>query len=692
MRYIVFSFLFFFTTDIFSQSINPENITIVRDSFGVPHIYAPTDAEVAYGLAYAHCEDDFKNIQYNGMPSKGLLGGEIGKEGVLFDFALQFLNIDKTVHEKYENDISEDYKKIIEAYVQGVNDYAKANPKEVLNKNLFPVTAKDLLKGSILQTSLMGGVGLALKAINDGKIEEFYQINDIGSNAIAIAGSHTDDGKTYLCGNSHQPLEGRFAWYEAHLVSDEGWDIIGGLFPGGTTIFVGTTKDLGWSHTVNYHNFGDIFKVKVNPKNKKQYELDGQWKDFEERKIKLKVKIAGIKIPVSRKVLYTAHGPTLKGKDKELYAIRFEAYNNIKATEQWYKMNKAKNFEEFENALKLQDIPLFNVIYADKEGNILLHSGGTVPDRDPSLDWNNPITSTSSKYLWTDIVSYDRMPTVTNPDCGFVYNCNNSPLFCTGDECEWPGNFIGVQTFNFNRGERFKYLLEKQEGKYSFDDMLKVKFDKSYHHDSSASYLSHFKHLYELDENKYADISDAIKHIKKWNLDGDVNNKHAALALVSHDFLVKKKNMPFGFFMLSEKGITEEDAVDALRFSKKFLIKKHGSIDIPLGQVQRHIRGDVSIPASGLREVGRAADARLVDKKKGIFRVESGDGYMQMVKFSENADPELKSINAYGASSKPESPHYTDQMEMFQKEEFKEMTFDKAEIFKNAKRIYKPGE
>ena len=682
--------LFFFCCFTVNSQINPANVTIARDSFGIPHIFAKTDAEVAYGLAWAHSEDDFKHIQYNMLAGKNMLGRVLGKDGVLFDFGLQFLNISETVEVKYETDVSPEFKKVLEGYVQGLNDYAEAHPKEVIYKKALPFTVMDALKGAVLQTSLMAGVGMAIKSIRDGRISEFYQINDVGSNAMAIASSHTEDGKTYLAINSHQPIEGRFAWYEAHLQSEEGWEIIGGLFPGGTTIFVGSNKHLGWAHTVNYHTFGDIYEIKINPKNKKQYLYDGEWRDFGKRIVKLKVKIAGIKIPVKRKVLLTEYGPTFKNKEG-LYAIRFPAYEDIRATDQWYRMNKAKNFNEFEAAVKMQAMPLFNIVYGDADGNIYLHSGGIVPKRNPGLDWSHPIAGTSSQYKWSSFVPYEQMPTVLNPDCGFVYNCNNTPLHGAGADCEWDGEFLGVHKFTYNRGERFKYLLENHEGKFSWQDFHRIKFDKSYHSDTNASYLSHFRKLYSLDEKKYPDIADAIAKFKRWNLTGDVDNQDAALALVTHDHLLKKWDAPFAFFMIAKTAVPEDDIVEAVRHAKKFLLKKHGSIDVPLGNVQRLIRGDVSIPASGLREVPRAADASLFDKKKGLYRVKNGDGYIQMIKYSKTVPPEIYSINAYGASSKPGSPHYTDQMEMFQKEEFRKMTFDKEEILRNAKKVYQPG-
>ncbi len=150
-------------------------------------------------------------------------------------------------------------------------------------------------------------------------------------------------------------------------------------------------------------------------------------------------------------------------------------------------------------------------------------------------------------------------------------------------------------------------------------------------------------------KTKYPDIKHAIQKLKSWNLSGEVDNREAALAMVFHDILMKKNNGPFALLMIRNRKLTEQECVYALRKAQRFLIKYHGGIDVPLGQVQRHIRGHVNIPASGLREVSRAADAKLYDKKRGTYRIVSGDGYIQMVKFG-NDKPEIWSINAYGAS------------------------------------------
>ena len=681
----VISFLFLLLCfSVESQIIQSENIQIVRDTYGVPHIFGKTDAEAAYGLAWAHAEDDFLSIQENLLSSKGLAGSVLGKEGLLFDYVLKFTSLDIAVPKLYkEGALSDTFKRVLSGYVQGLNAYAKIHPEQVIHKGLFPISEIDVLNGYMMKLSLMAGMGMALKATKENRIEMYNAPNERGSNGIAVAKELMEDGKTLLIGNSHQPIEGGFAWYEAHIQSEEGWNITGGLFPGGMTIFVGNNEHLGWTHTVNYHSFGDIYKLKTKGKS---YFIDGAWKKFNIRKAKLKLKIGFLKIGVTKKLYDTDFGPVFSTKHGK-YAFRFPVYMDIRAAEQWFKMNKSTNWNEFESALKMEALPLFNVVYADKDNNIMLQSGGQIPDRDPKLNWKQPIDGTSSKTKWEKLIEYNRKPTVFNPECGYVYNANNSPLECTGETCEWNDYFVGLQLFTMNRAELFDRYFENHKGKFSDKDIHEVKFSKSFLKD--ASYYNHFKALFTLDENKYPRLKDAIQAVKRWDFEADVADTNASIVLVVHKMLSKKLQGSVGFLTMRNELLSEEDAVWALKKAKQFLLKTHHTIYPELGAVQRHIRGDLSFPSGGMSEVPRATESSLYDKKKGIYRLNGGDGYIHFAKFSKTG-VEIRTINAFGASSMKNSPHYTDQMELFINEKTKPMTLDKAEIFRNAVRVYRP--
>jgi len=669
----------------YSQIVTENKVTIVRDSFGIPHIYGKTDADAAYGLAWAHAEDDFESIQNNLLPIRGLAGKFRGKEGLLFDFFFHFLDLNRRVDELLKTQtISEDYHRLLEGYVNGLNTYAKEHEEEVISDHLFPVTESDVIKGYTLKLALMAGMGLALKATKENKIDMFFSVNDTkGSNAFAISKDKMEDSCTLLMVNSHQPIEGEFAWYEAHVNSEEGWNFIGGLFPGGVTPFVGSNEHLGWAHTVNYHTFGDIYKMKVKGK---KYFLDGTWRKFSIRKEKLRIRIGKITVGVKKKFFDSAFGPVFKTKHG-MYSFRFPVYNDIRAGEQWYRMNKAKNLTEFEAALKMEALPLFNVIYADKDNNILLHSGGQIPDRNPSLDWKLPLDGTLLKYKWEKLIPYSMKPNVLNPSCGYVFNANNSPLVCSGKECNYNDYFVGLQLFNINRGELFDQYFAEQKGKFSMDDIHRIKYDKRFNR--NGVYSKNLGVLYRLDEKKYPNLSDAILTMKRWDFEADVADTNAALVLVTHKFLQRKLSSSLGLLMIQKDAVSEKDAIWAVKKARKFLIHKHGSIHVPIGQVQRHIRGNVNLPSAGMSEQIRATESSLYDKKKGIYRIKGGDGYIQIVHYS-TSETRISTINAYGASAKPESIHYNDQMELFEAEKLRKMSFKKEEVFKTAAKIYSP--
>lgn len=666
----------------------PENVTIVRDTFGVPHIYGKTDADAAYGLAWAHCEDAFELIQYNLLPAKNKLGSVLGKKGVLLDYAMQFFGVDTLVDNRYEHDLSPEFKQIVDAYVQAVNDYAVTHPKEMLIKEAFPFSSRDVIKGYVNMGILMAGAGLDLKAIKENLTTEFFQPNEkgTGSNTMVLAPSRTEDKKTWLLVNSHQPIQGQMAWYEAHINSDEGWNCLGGLFPGGVSVFVGCNEYLGWAHTTDYHNFGDVYKMKLNGAHD-AYWYDGAWKKFTFKTVHLKIKLGGIILPVKRKVPVCDYGPVFKTK-KGWYALRYPSAMDIRGAEQWFRMNKAKNLQEFQEVIKMEALPLFNITYGDREGNIFFISEGKIPYRDTVLDWKRPIDGTSSKYLWTKLLPYERKIQYTNPRCGFLFNCNGTPLQATSYEENSKDYFVGLQLFTYNRNERFSRLLNEHQGVFRWEDFARIKYDMSY--DKEGRYMRNFKALFNLDTLKYPNLKDAIKKIKNWNLSGDQNDKDASLAMLTNKFAVGKSKLPYAFLMIKEQPLTEDEAVQALSRAQKFLLKKYGTLEVALGQVQRLIRGDKNYPVSGLSEVPRAVDTKY-DKKRGVYSMTAGDGYFQFIKFSKES-VDIQSIAPFGASNHPDSKHFTDQMQLFVQQKTKKMSLNKTEVINSAERIYHPGE
>lgn len=195
-----------------AAQINPKNVTIARDSFGVPHIFAKTDPEVSYGLAWAHAEDDFKSLQLVALPAKALMGKALGKEGAAGDYAFALFRCREITEEKWHT-LSPEFIRLIEGYVQGLNDYAKAHPEEVLVKQLFPITTKDYVASSVLALTVFNGGDRALRTIFANRVYPLIEFEKKGSNGIAVHPSRTATGEAFLAINAHQPNEGPQAFY-----------------------------------------------------------------------------------------------------------------------------------------------------------------------------------------------------------------------------------------------------------------------------------------------------------------------------------------------------------------------------------------------------------------------------------------------------------------------------------------------
>ena len=331
------------STNCFSQ-INPKNIEIVRDEFGIPHIFGKTDADVAYGLAWAHCEDDFKTIQEAYLAGNGLLTKHIGLKGASADLLTQVIESKETVNKLFYT-LSDDFIKILQAYSDGINKYAELHSEKVLVKDLFPITPRKMASYSFLQLFISNGADKMIGDIFSNNVSgdfNFYN-NMNGSNAIAMNSAKIGKKETFLAINPHQPFDGPTSWYEAHLVSDEGTDIMGATFAGAPCILIGTNRNLAWTHTVNYPDKADIFKLQMHPKKRNVYYFENQEKKLEVKKASIYTKILGLTIKVNRKFYKSIYGPTLKNK-KGYYSVRTPSLYNIKSLEQWWRMNKAKSF------------------------------------------------------------------------------------------------------------------------------------------------------------------------------------------------------------------------------------------------------------------------------------------------------------------------------------------------------------
>lgn len=666
------------------SQINPKNIDIVRDEYGIPHIYAQTDAEVAYGLAWANAEDDFTTIQEAYLAGNAMLSNYIGLKGAAADFITQFIGSKNLIEEKIGT-ISEDYMAVVEGYSQGLNAYASNNPDKVLYKKLFPITPKKMLMYSQLQLFISNeGAYWAGRILNNDTQDDFLDQNLTGSNVIAMNSSKTSSGETFLAINTHQPLEGPTSWYEVHLNSEEGTNIIGTMYPGTPNILIGVNEYLGWSHTVNYPDKTDVFKLRM--KNKRKYIVDEEEYELEKLKAKITIKVLGIPIKINRKYFKSIYGPTLKNKSG-YYSIRTPSLFNIRALEQWWRMGKSKNFSEFYNNLKMKELPGFNIGYADKYDTIFYMSNGIIPKRAEGYNWKGIVPGDTKKTLWTEYHNIEDLPQVIQPESGFIYNANHSPFKSTSaDENPNEKNYnenMGYETYDNNRSTRLIELIESYD-KVSYDDFKDIKYDNSFPSKFNYNFMD-ISIIETLKLQAENDLFELLDIIQKWDRKTDIDSQGAGIYGVLYYQLVRNYRSEI---QKNIKTVSKEILLSALADTKAYIINNFGSIKITLGDFQKLVRGDKELPIWGLPDVITAMSSRPY--KDGKHKVTQGESYIGLVRFNENG-PILESIISFGNSDNPDSDHYTDQMEKYSKFQTKKMTFDKNTIYSQAKKIYNPN-
>lgn len=681
--------------------INPDNVTIVRDSFGIPHIFGKTDAEVAYGLAWANAEDAFPVMQDLIYTGKGFMGRKDGISGAKNDFFAHAIGAARLVEEKFDTGLTPEFKKYVDGYAQGINAYAKAHPEAVKVKAAFPVTSKDIINCYVVIMSALSytqnQVGDAVGGKYDGVNVDFphHDLPSVGSNAFALNNTKTVDGNTYLCINPHMGMDGLLSFYEAHLQSEEGLNIEGCMFQGSTSLAMGVNEHLGWGMTWNTFDKVDVYKLKMHASKKLMYEVDGQYYKLEKRPVWLKVNLSKkgkFVLPVKKMTYWSRFGATLKSDESyNFYAIRFPANTTIKTAQQLYYMNKAKNYNEYWDAIRTHAITLFNIVYADDRDNIFYIHHGMMPERDTTFDWSKIVPGNDSKALWTKLIPLDSMPKTINPECGYVFNTNNTPFHASSDECSEKGycyvprKLMDERPGDNNRAQRFTELISAKN-KFSMKDIHDLKFDVTFSH--KGTFANSVRPLFTLDENKYPDLKEAIGILKTWNRQAEIN-EHAptlfglCLKTIFDKYHYSDAHFVWGF------DVKEEEWVETLRAARDTLIANFGTAKVEWGKVNRIIRGNKDMPLRGFPDVlSPSYPERLKDRL--AFKVTHGDTYTMFASFNKNGLQELNALQPLGNSLNPDSPHYNDQMELFSRQEMRPLSLKKEDVMKKAEQIYHP--
>lgn len=667
---------------------------ILRDQFGVPHISGKTDADVAYGLARAHAEDDFETLQEVVSMTRGRYGAIAGQDGAAIDFALELLGARETAQRDYGK-LPADTRAVLEAYATGLNDYADANPSELALSNLFPVNGEDIATGFVLRQPFFFGLNNTLGPLVEGteRNPEFGPKLDMspqkpaplamgedgmmsGSNAFAIAPERSGDGVTRLVSNSHQPWRGGVAWYEATIESEEGWHFSGATFPGSPYIFLGHNEHLGWTNTVNRPDMVDVYELTVNADGTK-YRMDGKWKPLEENQFWLKVRFGPLVIPVSRTVYRSEHGPVIKN-DKGYFAFRYGGMESLGQLDSYYRIGKTKNLDEWLEVMKRQEIPSTNFIYADKEGNIAYLYNASIPDRPKGYDWRGVLAGDISANIWSGLAPFDKKPKYINPSSGFLYNSNNMPFYAAGESDLSPESVepeLGVELTMTNRAWRAHKLLTATNP-IGRQELEAIKYDTGYERLDYVADLMDGIAALDVSDDKV--LAKAQKLLAEWDYKADGVGRGDALALLTIREMMgtRYSNEP------------DPDMRELLQHAADHLMDNFGQLDIPQSQILRLQQGDVDLPVDGGSDTLRASTLWDV-QDDGRLAIRHGDSFIQFVEWEPGKPVRSESVQPYGqAITRPDSPHYSDQSALFVQHKLKPVHFTRADALANAVRRY----
>src|SRR5688572_19721546 len=432
-----------------------EGVTIIRDDWGVPHIYGKTDADVVFGLMYAQAEDDFNRVETNFINSQGRLAEAEGEGQIYRDLRMK-LFIDPADMKKQYDDSPPWLKALMDAWADGLNFYLATHPdvKPRVITKFEPWMALSFSEGSI---------GGDIERVNLGQLEAFYgppspatttarsvvadeigvggpqpagfggsspDLEPRGSNGIAIAGMNTASGKAQLLINPHTSF---FFREEAQMVSEEGLNAYGALTWGQFFIYQGFNERAGWMHTSSSVDNIDEYLETVTKA------ADGSYTyrvGKEERPLTAKKIVVPYKTPSGMQqkefTTYRTHrGPVVREADGKWISVRLME-EPMKALIQSFSRTKARNLAEYKQVMEAHTNSSNNTLYADADGNIAYLHSNFIPKRDSKFDWTTPVDGSNPATEWNGVLSFDESPNVVNPPNGWVYNTNNFPFSAAG--------------------------------------------------------------------------------------------------------------------------------------------------------------------------------------------------------------------------------------------------------------------
>ena len=693
-----------------------KNIKIVRDQYGVAHIYGKTDADAIFGLMYAQCEDDFPRVERNYVWAIGRLAEVEGEEALYSDLRARLFMTEEEAKEYYSQ--APDWlKKLCEAWAGGINFYLKKNPdvKPALLTKFEPWMTMYFTEGSIggdieristrrIKAFYEGEPSLAMNEEGNGLVLDDPFDEPKGSNGFAISGSLTASGNAMLLINPHTSFYFRG---EYHAVSEEGLNAYGAITWGQFFIYQGFNEKTGWMHTSTYTDVIDEFVEDVKKVDEQLvYQYGDEQRPVETVPVKLSFKTDAGMMEKEFQMFRTHHGPITHMSGDKWVATAL-MWKPVEALTQSYTRTKLRNHDEFREMMNIRTNSSNNTVYADASGNIAYYHGNFVPKRDVQFDYTKPVDGSNPATDWQGLHPVDEAITLLNPANGWIQNCNSTPFTAAGEYSprkeDYP-NYMSRAPENF-RGVHARTILDTAKN-YTLDKLIQIGYDP---------YLPAFEKVipglldaYQSNRRTNKDLKEAIEVLKAWDMKTGKESVGMTLANFYGSQLRQTKRVPqdvkgmnrFHYFGV---GLAAAERLEVFRATLQQLEEDFGTWNLPWGEVNRFQRlsGDIdasfddgapSIPVgltTGRWGALAAYGMRGQHDVKKIYGTR-GNSFVAAVEFGERL--KAKSLLAGGQSNDPNSPHFYDQAQRYADGEFKDVFFYPEDVEKAAEKKYAPGE
>jgi acyl-homoserine-lactone acylase len=655
------------------QTKGPE---ILWDNYGVPHIYGKNIPEQYYAFGWAQMENHANLILQLYAKARGRASAYWGENYLESDKKVLLFDLPGQAECSYcqQDNLS---RTILDAFVKGVNDYAANHPAEIADSLLqvLPVSGPDVI-AHLLRVICLEFLG-AEDIYHAGK-EAGY-----GSNAIAIAPSRSASGNAMLLTNPHLPWSDFFLWFEAHLNSP-GFSAYGVTLIGAPALTMAFNEQLGWAHTVNPIDASDRYELTLQGEG---YLLDGKTEDFVKRETVMKVKQRdGTFQTQIFRAEYSKQGPVIGKKGQKAYAVKIAGMKNSNILSQYHKMGGAKNLAEFEGALSMLQIPMFNILYADKSGNILYLFGGNVPVHSEGdwAFWKGTIDGSLSKTIWDQYHPYKDLPRVLNPPSGFLQNCNDPPWTCTCPPVLQSRDFppyMAPQGMHF-RAQRAVNMI-RQFPVLTTEQLMQCKFNTGL--ETADRFLDDLLEAVKIYGDSTAIGAAAI--LANWDKTTEANSRGAILFTKWFDKLSgKMAKIPWK----AEDPFTTPDGLTNPELAAKLLSEaamevrqEYGALDVEWGSVHRFRKDGLDFPGNG--GPGQYGIFRTIDytpnpdgKKQAFF----GDTYIAIIEFAKKTTTARVALG-YGNATQPGSRHRADQLKFLAEKKLRNALLLRDDIVKN---------